>query len=141
MTLAQYPTNNISGSPFGFFSATSHGTIYEEPWEYVDTEEVFYGVQGSHVTLDKVHARWLRLDLDLFGYETEDLLRGDLNTLNSYINELLGPLTVTGFDAVMTYNDVIFKGFSQGRKIQYYGGTSPGWGALDLLLSWRQLSP
>ncbi len=138
MTISQYATNNISGSPFTFFDVTSHGTIFEEPWEYVDTEEAFHGVQGIQVTLDMVKARWLRLDLDLYGYETEALLRSDLNTLNSKINSLLGPLTI---NSTMTYNDVVFKGVALGRKIQYYGGTTPGWGAFDLLLSWRQLQP
>lgn len=140
MTIRQYATNNLSGSYFDFFSITSHGTIYEDPWEFTDSDEVFYGVQGMQQTLDKVHGRVLRLTADLYGYSTEALLKADLNTLNSYINDLKGPLVI---NSTMTYNNMVFKGFQMGMPIQYFGGGAgqAGWGAFGLTLVWRQLKP
>lgn len=138
MTISQYASNNLSGSPYTFGGITSHQTIYDEGWEFQDTEEVFYGVQGSQQTLDKLHGRWLRLQVDLFGFETEALLRSALNQINSYSNVLQGPLTI---DSTMTYNNVIFKGIRLGSPIQYFGGTDPGYGALGCILTWRQLKP
>lgn len=138
MTISQYATNNTGGSPFTFLGISSHQTIYEEAWEFQDTEEVYYGVQGSAQTPDKVHGRWLRLEIDLYGFETEALLRSGINTIQSYINQLKGPLTI---DGTMTYNNVVFKGLRIGAPIQFYGGPDAGYGAMGCLLTWRQLKP
>jgi len=138
MTISQYETNNTSGSHFDFFDIDSHQTIYDEPWEYTDTDEVFYGVRGMQQTPDQIHGRWLRLGADLYGFETEALLRSALNTLASYTNQLKGPLIING---EMTYNNCVFKGYQLGRPVQYLVGSSPGWAALDITLHWRQLKP
>lgn len=137
MTISQYATNNTGGSPFTFFGITAHSTLDTEPWEFQDTQEVFYGVQGMQETRDKVHGRILTLSIDMFGYASESLLRADLNTLASYTNNLAGPLSISG----MTYNNVVFKGYQQTSKIQYFSGTTPGWGTLGVILTWRQLKP
>lgn len=138
MTISQYATNNLSGDPYTFGNITSHQTIYDEGWELQDTEEIFYGVQGMQQTLDKVHGRWLRLEIDLFGFATEALLRSAINEINSQINILKGPLTI---NSTMTYQNVIFKGARLGGPIQYFAGPNAGWGAFGIILSWRQLKP
>lgn len=126
------------GFPFPHY----HGTIRRGPWRYERQATGYPGLEGMTHLRGKRQERQLWCEYHLTEYVSAALLQDALDQIESQVNELTGPITVTGNAAPSgPIRNCTFDGFEMGVSgIQYDAGGGNGWHCKGRLM-WTQRSP